>query len=91
MTWKNLVNRLATASRRRALASVLVYGLSLAVRFTSAAGEEVEIPAQSAPRAHPVISIIGQRSAGLPYQDWKAQPLLFRQGWPARPGSCAGM
>ena len=47
MTWKNFVSRLAIAPRRRLVATAIVYGLSLAVRFTSATGEEVEIPAQS--------------------------------------------
>jgi len=41
MIWKNYVNRLAVTSRRRGLASAVVYGLSLAVRFTSATVEEV--------------------------------------------------
>ena len=50
---ENFVSRLAITSRRRVLATALVYGLSLAVRFTSATGEEMEIPAQSAQSAHP--------------------------------------
>ena len=90
MTWKNFVSPLAITSRRRVVASAVVYGLSLAVRFTSAAGEEVEIPPQSAQRAHPLISIMTRDGARLPYQDWghkPAQPIVFRQGWP--PGSAA--
>ena len=51
MIWKNFVSRLAITSRRRVLATAVVYGLSLAVRFTSATGEEMEIPPQSAQRA----------------------------------------
>ena len=46
MTWKNFVspfNLVSTEDGRNAI----MYGLSLAVRFTSATGEEVEIPAQS--------------------------------------------
>src|SRR5207248_10079853 len=42
MIWKN---PLAITSRRRVVASAVIYGLSLAVRFTSATGEEVEVPA----------------------------------------------
>ena len=53
MIWKNFVSRLAITSRRRGLATAIVYGLSLAVRFTSATGEEVEIPPQSAQRRTP--------------------------------------
>ncbi|KRQ98090.1 hypothetical protein CP49_30125 [Bradyrhizobium valentinum] len=97
MTWKTFANRLAIASRRRGLATAAIYGLSLAVRFTSAAGEEVEIPVQ---RAHPVSSIMTQDHASLPYRHWDrppAQPIVFRQGWrlnssisaPALPGCLA--
>jgi len=84
MIWKTFVSRLAIASRRRGLATAAIYGLSLAVRFTSAAGEEVEIPPQSVQRVHPVISIMTRDSASLPYQDWGrslAQPIVLRQGW----------
>ena len=84
MTWKNFVSRQAVASRRRGLATATLYGLSLAVRFTSAAGEEVEIPPRSAQRAHPLISIMTTDGSRLPYQDWSskaAQPVVFRNGW----------
>jgi hypothetical protein len=84
--WNNCVDRLAITSRRRGLTTAFVYGLSLAVRFTSATGEEVEIPAQSPQRAHPVISIMTRNDAQLPYQDWgpkSAQPIVYRPGWPA--------
>ena len=85
MIGKNFVSRLAITSSRRGLATAVVYGLSLAVRFTSAAGEEMEIPPQSAQRAHHLISIMTRDSSRLPYQDWSpklAQPILFRHGWP---------
>ena len=85
MIWKNFVTPLAITSRRRVVAPAVIYGLSLAVRFTSAAGEEVEIPAQSPQRAHPMISIMTANGAQLPYQDWgpkSAQPIVFRHGWP---------
>jgi hypothetical protein len=88
MIWKNFVTPLAIKSRRRVAASAVLYGLSLSVRFTSAAGEEVEIPAQSPQGAHPMISIMARTSVQLPYQDWglkSAQPIVFRHGWP--PGS----
>jgi hypothetical protein len=91
MIWKNFVNRLAITSRRKGVATALVYGLSLAVRFTSATGEEVEIPAQSAQRTHPVISIMTKAGPQLPYQDWganSAQPIVFRHGWPLSSGGC---
>lgn len=86
MIGKNFVSQLAITSRRRGLATAVVYGLSLAVRFTSAAGEEVQIPPQSAQRAYPLI-MAGDGSR-LPYHDWShkpALPIVLRQGWP--PGS----
>jgi len=88
MIGNNFVSRLAITSQRKGVATAVVYGLSLAVRFTSAAGEEVEIPPQS---AHPMISIMTRDSSGLPYQDWgrkSVQPIVFRQGWPP-PGCIA--
>jgi len=100
MIWKTIVSWLAITSRRRGLGTAAIYGLSLAVRFTSAAGEEVEIPPQSMRRTHPVISIMTTDSASLPYQDWgrsPAQPIVLRHGWrlnsamsaPAPPGCLA--
>ena len=91
MIWKNFVNRLAITSRRKGVATALVYGLSLSVRFTSATGEEVEIPAQSVQRTRPVISIMTKAGPQLPYQDWStnsAQPIVLRHGWPLSSGGC---
>jgi len=87
MTWRNFVNRLAITSRRRCVAAAVVYGLSLGVRFTSAAGEEVEIPVPSEQRNYPVISIMSKERTQLPYQDWgrgSAQPIVFRYGGPLK-------
>jgi hypothetical protein len=84
MIRKTLLNQLAITSRRRGLATAVVYGLSLAVRFTSATGEEVEIPVQSLQRTNPGISIMTRDRPSLPYQDWvlgSAQPVALRQGW----------
>lgn len=86
MTWK--IKPLAIRSRPKIAASAVLYGLSLAVRFTSAAGEEVEIPTQSLQRAHPMMSVLTRNDAQLPYQDWgpkSAQPIVFRHGWPRSP------
>jgi hypothetical protein len=81
MVWRNFVNRLAITSRRRGLAAAVVYGLSLGVRFTSAAGEEVEIPPPPVQGTMSAISIMAGARAQLPYQN-SAQPILFRSGWP---------
>jgi hypothetical protein len=85
MIGKNIVSRLAITSKRRGLATAVVYGLSLAVRFTSATGEELEVPPQSAQRAYPLIPIIDRDGSRLPYDDWRhksVQSVVFRQGWP---------
>ena len=90
MISKSFVSRLAIMSRRKGLAAAIVYGLSLSVRFTSAAGEEVEIPPQPAQRSHALISIVARDSSRLAYQDWSpkfTRPVVFRQGWP--PSSAA--
>lgn len=91
MTGKNFVSRLAIALSRKRLATAVVYGLSLAVRFTSAAGETVEISPQSAQRAQSVISIITRDSSRLPYQDWSrqsVQPIVFRRPPSSAPPGC---
>jgi hypothetical protein len=91
MTWKNLINPLAVTTRRRVVASAILYGLSLSIRFTSAAGEEVEIPAQSVQRTSSVISIMTGNRTQLSYQDWSANsahPVVFRYGWPPRSAGC---
>ena len=97
MAWKNF-GPLAIAPRRRVVATALMYGLSFTVRFTSAAGEEVEIPAQSPQRVHPMVSIMTRNDAQLPYQDWgpkSAQilqkdwpPLAFHRAWSVGSKGC---
>ena len=91
MTWKTLVRQVAIRPRSRVIASALAYGLSLAVRFTSATGEEVEIPPQSLQMTGPAISIIANGGAQLPYADWGApnvtEPIFFRRRWPPRASS----
>jgi hypothetical protein len=80
MAWKNFISPLAITLRRRGLASALVYGLSLSVRFTSAAGQEPEIPAPAA--------IMTSDGARIFYKEWlpkSAPSIAFLRGWP--PGS----
>jgi hypothetical protein len=84
MIWKNFANQLVITSRRKAVTTAIVYGLSLAVRFTSATGERVEIPAQAVQTTNPGTSIMARVGAQLPYQNWglkTAQPIVFRRGW----------
>ena len=93
MVWRNFLRR-AITSRHRGLATATVYGLSLAVRLTSAAGEEAELPAQYVQRTMPVISIMTRAGTRAPYEDWanSARPIVFRSGWSlGSPGCRAGM
>lgn len=85
MTPKNFASLLALMPRRRLVASTIVYGLSLAVRFTSATGEEVEIPAQSVQSTSPVMSIMNRDGTQLPYAAWSpnaVEPIYLRRRWP---------
>ena len=76
MSW-NFVSSLAIAPRRRFVATAIVYGLSLAIRFTSATGEEVEIPAQSLQGINPVMSITTGDGAQVAHA-WGPNPAQVR-------------
>ena len=85
MAWKNF-GPIAITSRRRVVTSAVVYGLSLAVRFTSAAGEEIEVPAQVAQSSHPMLSIMINDGGQIAHKSLftrAAQPLAFHRGWPS--------
>ena len=97
MTWKAFANQLACTSRRRGLTTAVIYGLTLTVRFTSATGEEADIPAQAMLRSDPVISITTRDQPSLHYHDWirgTAQATVLHQGWkfssPARASAAPG-
>ncbi|BBO05486.1 hypothetical protein ABH991_005999 [Bradyrhizobium ottawaense] len=64
MAWKHCVALLAIVPRRKVVATALVYGLSLSVRFTSATGEEVEIPTL------PATSIVTRDGAPVLRDGW---------------------
>jgi hypothetical protein len=78
MTW----SLLAIAPRRRVVAAALMYGLSLSVRFTSAAGEEVEIP------AHAILANDGAQILRLTLPSESAQPIALYRRWPAGLSGC---
>ena len=80
MVCRNFVNRLAIGSKRRCVATAVVYGLSLAVRFTSAAGEEVELPPTSVQGTTTAISMMAGARPQLPFEG-SARPTVFRSGW----------
>jgi hypothetical protein len=89
MAWKN-VSPFAIAPRRRVVATALMYGLSLTVRFTSAAGDETEIPAQAAQSASPMTSVMMNDSAKI-FKDWSsksARSIVFHRN---SPKSCSAM
>ncbi|MGY8663354.1 hypothetical protein Q3C01_13395 [Bradyrhizobium sp. UFLA05-109] len=93
MTSKTFASLIAIAPRRRLVATTIVYGLSLAVRFTSATGEEVEIPPQSLQRTNPTMSIVANDNTQLPYANWggpnATEPIFFRRRWAASTPSCS--
>lgn len=86
MALKDFGSSLVLSQRRRVVASAIVYGLSLTVRFTSSAGEET--PAQAVQGGDPMTSIMindrGQR-------DWLpgfVRPVVFRRGAASVSGGC---
>jgi len=90
MAWKNLIGPYAVTSRRRVVASALMYGLSLTVRFTSPTGEETENPAQAAQTASPMLSIMIKDGVPIP-GDWHPKPahsIVFQRGLPLSSRSC---
>jgi hypothetical protein len=85
MAWKNIVGPYAITSRRRVVASAIMYGLSLTVRFTSAAGEDTGNPAQAAQTTNPLLSIMIKDGA------WRPKPahsIVFQRGLPLSSRSC---
>jgi hypothetical protein len=82
MAWKNF----AIAPRRRAVATALVYGLSLTVRFTSTMGEEA--PAQAAQGITPLSSIMLNDRFYNSSSPKPALPISFQRGWPLGPRIC---
>ena len=79
MAWRNFGRTLAITRRRRTVASALVYGLSLTVRFTSATGEEIEAPAPAL-GANPMASVMIYDGAQVPYKARPSQPAAFLDG-----------
>jgi len=87
MTWKNPI--LAIRPSRKMAATAIVYGLSLAVRFTSAAGEETEVP-PPVRGAFPITSIMINDEGRTYYKGWPrpAPPISFRN-WALGSRSCS--
>ena len=90
MAWKNFIGPYAITSRRRVIASALVYGLSLTVRFASPTGDESENSAQAAQGTSPMLSIM--MKDGVPIRgEWPAKPthsVVFQRGRPFSSKGC---
>lgn len=90
MAWKNFIGPNAITSRRRVIASALMYGLSLTVRFSSPTGEEAENPAQAAQGTSPMLSILIKD--GVPIsRDWPPKPahaIVFQRNRPLVSRDC---
>ena len=88
MTWSILVGPHAITSRRRVVASAIIYGLSLTVRFTSPTGEDTENPAQAAQSSSPMLSV----KDGVPiFRDWPpklAHSIVFQRSQPLSSKAC---
>jgi hypothetical protein len=85
MNWKRCVALLAIVPRQRIIATALVYGLSLSVRFTSATGEQVEIPTLA------TASIMTSDETPRSYNGWPlrpTEPIALQLGWPLAPRRC---
>ncbi|MCA6122459.1 hypothetical protein J6500_11230 [Bradyrhizobium sp. WSM 1704] len=78
MALKNIGSSLVLAQRRRVVATAIVYGLSLTVRFTSSAGEET--PAQAAQSGDPMTSIMLNDRVQRDWLAGFARPVAFRHG-----------
>ncbi|MBR1163564.1 hypothetical protein JQ569_30775 [Bradyrhizobium elkanii] len=83
MAWKDFGSSLAVTRRRRVLATALMYGLTLTVRFTSATGEDADAPAQAVQGADAMTSVMISDAAQALYRDWlpgAALPIGLQHG-----------
>ncbi len=85
MTWKSSISRLARLSRRKLLATTLLYAASMTVRSSAAAGKETDMLSRTTDMADLTSSITTNDGAQIFYRDWgakSAQPIVFHHGWP---------
>ena len=85
MAWNNSVSQLATTSRRKVLASALIYATSLTVRSSSATGKEKDSSTFPAQKTDHMTSVTTKDGVQIFYKDWgpkSAQPIVFHHGWP---------
>ena len=85
MTRNNSPGRFTNISRRKVLATTLMYAASLTVRSTSATGKETAISASPTQRGDPMTSVTTKDGVQIFCKDWgpkSAQPIVFHHGWP---------
>jgi non-heme chloroperoxidase len=85
MVTNKSINQLATTSRRKVLASALIYATSLTVRSSSAIGKETDSSTFPAQRTDPMTAVTTKDGVQIFYKDWgpkSAQPIVFHHGWP---------
>lgn len=85
MIRNNSVIQLAKASRRKVLATALMYATTLTVRSSSAAGKEQETSSPPPKRTDLMPSAATKDNVQIFYKDWgpkTAQPIVFHHGWP---------
>jgi non-heme chloroperoxidase len=85
MTWKSSMIRLAKFSRRKLLATTLLYAASMNVRSSAAAGTETDMLSHATKTAGPTCFITTNDGVQIFYRDWgskSAQPIVFHHGWP---------
>ncbi len=85
MTWRKYLTLPAIVPPRRAIASAVVYGLSLGIRFTSATGEQVEVHSLA---TAPIMTTDDAPLSynGLPLRP--TQPIALRLAQPMLAGRC---
>jgi non-heme chloroperoxidase len=85
MTLNNPISWTANTSRRKLLASTLMYGASLTVRSASAIGKDADVATSPDQRADFTAFVTTKDGVQIFYKDWgpkSAQPIVFHHGWP---------
>jgi non-heme chloroperoxidase len=79
------LTHLAATSRRKLLASTMLYATSLTVRSSSATGRESQSTTPDAREGSTMTFATTRDGVKIFYQDWgpkTAQPIVFHHGWP---------
>lgn len=90
MAWKILSGPFAMTTRRRVVASALIYGLTITIRLTSPAGEDTKTPAHAAQSDAPPRSIMASdiKPAFREPSLISAQPIAFHRDWQLTSRAC---